>query len=92
MQIKTTYSGLPIDDNVYERVVNIILNTVGSDIKRELLTKDFKLVGNILDSMAVTNLILALEDDFGLMFDDNELSAEAFETVGTLIELVKNKL
>jgi acyl carrier protein len=92
MQSIKTDSGLPMDNNIYERVVDIILNTVGFDIKPETLTEDFKLVGNILDSMAVTNLILALEDGFGFMFDDNELSAEAFETVGSLIVLVKSKL
>ena len=75
-----------------EQVIDVIMNTVGGDIKREVLTEDFKLVGNILDSMAVTNLILALEDYFGFIFNDDELSAEAFETVKTLTELVRNKL
>ncbi len=81
-----------MDDSIYEQVVDVILNTVGGDIKRETLTEDFKLVGNVLDSMAVTNLILALEDYFGFVFNDEELSAEAFETVKTLTLLVENKL
>ena len=83
---------LYMDHSVYEQVVNVIVSTVGGDIGREMLTEDFKLVGNVLDSMAVMNLILALEDDFGFMFNDEELSAEAFETVRTLAELVWNKL
>jgi len=77
---------------IFEQVIDVIMNTVGGDIKREVLTEDFKLVGNILDSMAVTNLILALEDYFGFIFNDDELSAEAFETMKTLTELVRNKL
>ena len=77
---------------LFGQVIDVIMNTVGGDIKREVLTEDFKLVGNILDSMAVTNLILALEDYFGFIFNDDELSAEAFETVKTLTELVRNKL
>ena len=77
---------------LFEQVIDVIMNTVGGEIKREVLTEDFKLVGNILDSMAVTNLILALEDYFGFIFNDDELSAEAFETVKTLTELVRNKL
>jgi len=80
------------DMDVLENVIDVIINTVGGDIKREMLTEDFKLVGNILDSMAVTNLILTLEDHFGFMFDDDDLSAEAFETVRTLTELVRKKL
>jgi len=78
--------------DVLENVVGVIVNTVGGDIKREMLTEDFKLIGNILDSMAVTNLILALEDHFGIIFNDEELAAEAFETVRTLAELVRGKL
>ncbi|HOI08231.1 MAG TPA: acyl carrier protein [Deltaproteobacteria bacterium] len=75
-----------------DEIIDVILSTTGGDIKRDMLIEDFKLVGNILDSMAVTNLILALEDRFGFMFSDDELSAEAFETVGTLAELVRSKL
>ena len=75
-----------------DEIIDVILSTTGGDIKRDMLIEDFKLVGNILDSMAVTNLILALEDRFGLMFSDDELSVEAFETVGTLAELVRSKL
>jgi len=81
-----------MNDGIYEKVVDVIVNTVGGDTSREMLTEDFKLVGNILDSMAVMNLILALEDDFGFVFNDDELSAEAFETVKTLTELVRSKL
>ncbi|HNY66031.1 MAG TPA: acyl carrier protein [Deltaproteobacteria bacterium] len=75
-----------------DEIIDVILSTTGGDIKRDMLIEDFKLVGNILDSMAVTNLILALEDRFGFMFSDDELSVEAFETVGTLAELVRSKL
>jgi acyl carrier protein len=42
--------------------------------------------------MAVTNLILALEDYFDVEFDDDDLSAEAFETVATLTDLVVSKM
>ncbi len=78
--------------NVMEHVIDAIVNTVGGDVEREQLTEDFKLIGNILDSMAVTNLILTLEDHFGFVFNDDELSAEAFETIKTLTELVRSKL
>lgn len=78
--------------NILDEIVDVIVKTAGRDIKREALTRDFKLVGNILDSMAVTNLILGLEDRFGFMFDDDELSSEAFESVGTLAALVGGKL
>lgn len=52
------------------------------------------LLGSIpeFDSMAVVGVITALEDNFGLEVDDDEISAEIFETVGTLLEFVNQKL
>jgi len=70
----------------------IICNTISAKITPEQMGDDFRLAGENLDSMAVTNLILAIEEYFGFVFDDEELSAEAFETVGTLYELVTQKL
>jgi acyl carrier protein len=45
-----------------------------------------------LDSMAVVNLITALEDHFGIAVEDDEISADTFETVGSLAAFVAHKL
>ena len=45
-----------------------------------------------LDSMAVVSLITALEDNFGIAIDDDEISGETFETVGQLTAFVAKKL
>ena len=42
--------------------------------------------------MAVVNVITALEDHFGITVDDDEISAQTFETVGTLTDFVEQKL
>lgn len=44
-----------------------------------------------LDSMAVVGLIGALEERFGIMVDDDEISASTFETVGSLCDFVAQK-
>lgn len=51
------------------------------------------LIGSLpeLDSMAVVELVQAIEDRFGIVLDDEDLSAESFETVGTLAALVGRK-
>ena len=51
------------------------------------------LLGNIpeFDSMAVVAVITALEDDFGIELDDDEISAEIFETLGSLLDFVTEK-
>jgi acyl carrier protein len=81
-----------LDKSILSEVKQVVINSVASDITFEALTDDFPLVGNILDSMAVTNLILALEEYFGFSFNDEDLTAEAFETVTTLAQLVQDKV
>lgn len=78
-------------NNLIDELKEIICNTVRTGIQAEGMPDDFRLIGNILDSMAVTNLILAIEEHFGFNFDDEELSAEAFETVASLAALVQQK-
>ena len=58
------------------------------------LTESSPLLGSIpeLDSMAVVNLIGALEEHFGFVIDDDEISASTFETLGSLTAFVEQKM
>lgn len=73
-------------------IKTIVTNTVGSNVVPNPLADDYPLVGNLLDSLSVTNLIVALEEHYGFMFNDEELTAEAFENVLSLAELVSGKV
>ena len=44
-----------------------------------------------LDSMAVVTVITALEDNFGFVVEDDEISAETFATFGALVDFVQEK-
>lgn len=52
------------------------------------------LLGSIpeFDSMAVVTVITSLEDSLGVFVEDDEISAETFETVGSLVAFVDSKL
>lgn len=52
-----------------------------------------ELLGGIpeFDSMAVVMLITTLEDTMGVTVDDDEISADTFETIGSLVSFVKSK-
>ncbi len=52
------------------------------------------LFGNIpeFDSMAVVTVLTALEERFGIGIEDDEITAEVFETVGSLSRFVERKL
>lgn len=45
-----------------------------------------------LDSMAVVNLIGALEQRLGIVIDDDDIDGETFATVGSLIDFANAKL
>lgn len=45
-----------------------------------------------LDSMAVVSLITSLEEQLGVMVDDDEIDGDTFATVGSLTDFVAAKL
>ena len=44
------------------------------------------------DSVAVVSVLTAIEERFGIVIEDDEISAETFETIGSLTEMVDHKL
>ena len=77
-----------------EEVRNILSDVLSLGERRNTLNKDSPLLGAIpeLDSMAVVNVITALEEHFDITVDDDEISAKTFETVGSLAQFVERKL
>jgi acyl carrier protein len=45
-----------------------------------------------LDSMAVVSVITTIEERFDITIEDDEITAEVFETVGSLSDFVASKL
>ncbi|MBI5430585.1 MAG: acyl carrier protein [Nitrosomonadales bacterium] len=62
--------------------------------RADALNTESPLLGALpeLDSMAVVNILTALEDHFGFTVDDDEISAETFATLGSLVAFVERKL
>jgi acyl carrier protein len=77
-----------------DEVKNILGDVMSLGDRKALLNEESVLLGSIpeLDSMAVVNIITALEEHFGIAVDDDEISAEAFETLGSLTQFVEQKL
>lgn len=57
-------------------------------------TVETPLLGSVaeLDSMAVVQVIGGIEQTFGVMIEDDEISAEIFATVGALTAFIQEKL
>ena len=45
-----------------------------------------------LDSMAVVSLITRMEEQFGMVVDDDDIDGATFATVGSLVDFVSGKL
>jgi acyl carrier protein len=77
-----------------EEVRNVLSDVLSLGERKSSLNEDSPLLGAIpeLDSMAVVNVITALEEHFDITVDDDEISAKTFETVGSLAQFVEQKL
>lgn len=80
-----------MDNALLNDTKTLIIKTVG-DVAPNPLPTDYPLVGGLLDSLAVTNLIVAIEEHFGFIFNDEELSAEAFQDAKSLAALISAKI
>lgn len=76
-----------------EQVKAILADALSLGERAAALAANTRLLGNLpeLDSMAVVNVISALEDHFGIVFEDDDVNASVFETVATLSALIDRK-
>jgi acyl carrier protein len=74
-------------------VKNILIDVLNLGEAGQALDADSPLLGSLpeLDSMAVVTLIGALEEHFGIVVDDDDISASTFETLGSLAAFVASK-
>ena len=77
-----------------EAIKNILADVLSLGDRKTSLNSKSALLGSLpeLDSMAVINIITALEEQFGIVVDDDEISAKTFETLGTLAIFIDRKL
>jgi len=75
-------------------VKGLLAHTLQIERRVDAYTADSPLLGAIpeLDSMAVVNLITAMEEHYGFVVQDDEITAEAFATLGSLARFVDRKL
>ena len=79
---------------VIDDVRRIVATTLQLGARANMMNATTALLGAIpeLDSMAVVSLITALEEQFGITVEDDEIGADTFETLGSLASFVEQKL
>ncbi len=80
--------------NVAEDIKTMLADVLSLGARKFQLDEATPLLGSIpeLDSMAVVNVITAMEERFGINVSDDEISADTFATLGSLIGFVEKKL
>lgn len=76
-----------------DQVKTLLIDVLALGPAGQGLDADSALLGSLpeLDSMAVVTLIGALEEQFGIMIDDDDISASTFSTLGSLADFVAQK-
>jgi acyl carrier protein len=76
-----------------EAVRAVLVETLGLEGDAATMDADTRLFGSLpeLDSMAVLEVLLALEERFGITIDGEDVTAESFESLGSLTELVRDQ-
>jgi acyl carrier protein len=77
-----------------EAVKAVLVETLGLEGDAATMDADTRLFGSLpeLDSMAVLEVLLALEERFGITIDGEDVTAESFESLGSLTELVTEQV
>lgn len=77
----------------FDEVRSVVAKTIGIEKRAESMTSESPLAGlPEFDSMAVLNVMLAIEEHFGVTIEDEEITGDVFETMGTLAAFVESKL
>jgi acyl carrier protein len=76
-----------------QEVKTLLIDVLNLGPAGAALTADSPLLGSLpeLDSMAVVTLIGALEEHFGIVVDDDDISASTFATLGSLAAFVAER-
>ena len=78
---------------VLDEVKAVLKDVLQLGAQVDSLVESSPLLGAIpeFDSMAVVGVITAIEERLGVEVDDEEITAETFETIGSLCDFVSAK-
>ena len=80
--------------DIRKEVLSLLDETLNLDGRTSTFQDTTPLLGALpeMDSMGVVAIITAFEDRLGFSVDDDEIDGAVFQTFGTLLEFVTNKL
>jgi acyl carrier protein len=85
---------MPANDQTIEGVRGVLTRSLQLGSRGATLARATPLLGSLpeLDSMAVVHVLAAIEEHFGIVVADDDVSADTFATFGSLADFVASKL
>jgi acyl carrier protein len=90
----TIHTGGTTVSSTADEVRDVLVTTLGIQDRAQDITPQTPLMDGLpeLDSMAVVELLVALEGHFGITIDDGDVTGDVFETLGSLADFVQERL
>ena len=84
----------PDSQGNFDNVKAVVVTTLGIEDRADDLVPESELLGNLpeLDSLAVVELLVALQDRFGIEIEDDEVVGDIFETLCQLTAFIDSKV
>ena len=85
---------MPAPECLNHRIKRLIVGTLGLEVAPEEIPDDETIFGNgtEIDSIATLEIIVAIEEEFGITVEDVELTADLFASVATLEAYIADRL
>lgn len=80
-------------NTITDRIKHIIIQQINPELKFEELSDTIPLIGRGLglDSVSLLELVVAIETDFDIRFDERDMSPELFANVTSIAQYVAKR-
>jgi acyl carrier protein len=85
---------VPLNKKLVDEVRLLLDQVLGLGNRAAQLNAETALLGSLpeLDSMAVATVLTAIEERFDIQIDDSRISADIFDTLGSLTDFVQTHM
>ena len=80
-----------MEQQISTQISDFISTEILRQPSREIALDEALISSGVIDSFSLMDLALFIEDNFGVRIEDTELSADTFDTLQQLVELIKER-
>jgi acyl carrier protein len=82
-----------VSDSTFDDLKALVLSALGIEDRAAAIVPSTPLLGALpeFDSMAVVEVVVQIEQRFGIQVADDDITGEVFETFGTLSDFVAKR-